>query len=120
MRDAAAGPLKISIEHPDGVAVVRVEGEVDLDNAENLAAALRTAGADGRRGVVADLLGVPFMDSSGLKALLVASADLGGRLRLALSPGSPVLRLLELVEVSDRFDIHNSPDEAVSSLESSR
>ena len=119
MRDAAAGPLKISIERPNGIAVVRVEGEVDLDNADNLSAALLTAGAEGDHGVVADLLGVPFMDSSGLKALLVASADLGDRLRLALSPGSPVLRLLDLVEVSDRFDIHGSPDEAISSLEGS-
>ena len=118
MRDASAGELKISIERPDGVAVVRVEGEVDLDNAESLSAALRTAATDGDQGVVADLLGVPFMDSSGLKALLMASADLGGRLRLALSPGSPVMRLLELVEVSDRFEIHGSPAEAISSLQS--
>ena len=53
------------------------------------------------------------MDSSGLKALLVGSADLGDRLGLVLSPGAPVARLLELAEVRDRFVIHDTLDEAL-------
>jgi anti-anti-sigma factor len=108
MRDAAVGALRISVEPGEAVVVVRVEGDVDLDNADKLSAALRTAADSWEGGVVLDLLGVPFMDSSGLKALLVASAALGDRLSLTMSPGAPVARLLELAEVRDRFSIRTA------------
>ncbi len=88
MRDAPAGgcgPRSSGIEQ---AIVVRAEGEVDLDNAEQLAAALRTARRARRGRVVLDLLGVPFMDSSGLQVLLVASAELGERLSLVAEPAA--------------------------------
>ncbi len=113
MRDAEVGTLRISVERLEPVTVVRAEGEVDLDNAERLTAALRTAAADQGDRIALDLLGVPFMDSSGLKALLVAAADLGDRLCLVLSPGAPVARLLELAELRDRFAIYDSVEAAL-------
>ena len=112
-RDAFAGRLDISVMREDGAIVIRGEGEVDLENAEQLASTLRSAAAEPGDPVVLDLLGVPFMDSSGLKVLLVASADLGDRLVLAISPGSPVMTLLDLAEVRDRFVIHGTPQEAI-------
>jgi anti-anti-sigma factor len=112
-RDAFAGRLDISVSREDGAVVVRGEGEVDLDTAEQLASALRGAVTDTDGLVVLDLLGVPFMDSSGLKVLLVAAAELGERLVLAISPGSPVMTLLELAEVRDRFTVCGTPQEAM-------
>ena len=112
-RDAFAGRLDISVLRENGATVVRGEGEVDLDTADQLATALRGAVDESGGLVVLDLLGVPFMDSSGLKVLLVASADLGDRLALAISPGSPVMTLLEIAEVRDRFAIHGTPLEAI-------
>jgi anti-anti-sigma factor len=112
-RDAFAGRLDISVSREDGAMVVRGEGEVDLDTAEQLASALRGAVTDADGLVVLDLLGVPFMDSSGLKVLLVAAAELGERLVLAISPGSPVMTLLELAEVRDRFTVCGTPQEAM-------
>jgi anti-sigma B factor antagonist len=97
--------LKMTLDPGDGVVVVSAAGEVDLGNAEQLAAALRAASA-GSDAIVLDLLEVPFMDSSGLKVLLVASEELGERLALALDPDSPVARLLEVTEVRDRFEVH--------------
>ncbi len=111
MRDASAGTLRISIERLDRAIVVRAEGEVDLEHADTLSAALRAAGSDDR--VVLDLLGVPFMDSSGLRALLIGSATLGHRLCLVISPGAPVGRLLDLADVRDRFRIHGSVEAAL-------
>jgi anti-anti-sigma factor len=112
MRDASVGALDITLERDGDAAIVRAEGEVDLDTAEKLAAALRDARAESDS-VVLDLLGVPFMDSSGLKTLLVNSAELGDGLSLVLSPGAPIARLLELAEVRDRFQIHETVDQAV-------
>ena len=81
------GSLELTVERRDGVTVVRAEGEIDLDNADQLGATLRGAASDSTEGVVLDLVGVPFMDSSGLKALLLASGALGARLSLAAGPG---------------------------------
>ena len=106
MRDAPAGGLRISVDRRGDTILVRAEGEIDLENAGKLATALRGAGPDDR--VVLDLLGVPFMDSSGLRSLLIASAEFGERLGLVISPGAPVGRLLELAEVRDRFAIHET------------
>jgi anti-anti-sigma factor len=113
MREASGGRLEITIEgRDDGVVVLRAAGEVDLESAGQLAAALRDAGASGDR-VVADLIGVPFMDSSGLKVLLLASEQLDHGLALVLSPGSPVAHLLEITGVRDRFSSHATLDEAL-------
>jgi anti-anti-sigma factor len=119
MRDAAAKGLNVSIEHVEGVALVRAEGEVDLETADPLLAALRAASGMSDR-IVCDLLGVPFMDSSGLKALLMYLAEHDGRLALVLSPGAPVARLLELADVRERFVIHATPDEAVAAAREDR
>jgi anti-anti-sigma factor len=116
VRDASAGRLEITVESSDGAAVVRAAGEVDLDTAERLAEALRGAGEHGG-GVVADLVGVPFMDSSGLKVLLLASDELGDRLALVLSPGSPIAHLLDLADVRDRFQIHATAADAIHARE---
>lgn len=112
MRDAAVGKLQVTSERAGAAIVVRAEGEVDLDNSDRLASALRPGPGDGEARVILDLVGVPFMDSSGLKTLLFASADLGDRLSLVLSPGAPVERLLELAEVRDRFEVHTSVEDA--------
>ena len=91
--------------------MVRADGEVDLESAEALAAALRAAD-DGSDPVVVDLTGVPFMDSSGLRALLVASTGLGDRLAIVMSPGSPVAHLLQIAAVADRFRVYRTVEEA--------
>ena len=119
MRDASEG-LQISVERrtvdAGEVAIVRAQGEVDLGNADELAGALQADPCDGCDGVVLDLLGVPFMDSSGLRAVLVAADGLESGLVVVLSPGSPVLRLFELAEVTDRLPAYATEDEAIDAL----
>jgi anti-anti-sigma factor len=111
--DAPSRRLEIAVSQENGAVVVRTRGEVDLDNAEQLATALRSAASGPGDPVVLDLLGVPFMDSSGLKALLVTSGELGERFALAVSPGSPVMTLLELAEVRDRLAVHDTAAAAI-------
>ena len=116
MRDAPAEGLRVSTEMRDRIAVVHAEGEVDLETSDVLASALRAQLAAGVDGVVLDLLGVPFMDSSGLKQLLTASNELRDRLVVLLSPGSPVRHLLELAEIADRIAVRENEDDAVAVL----
>jgi anti-anti-sigma factor len=63
--------------------------------------------AAGLRGVVIDLAGATFLDSSMLKELLRAAADLGRyetQLVLAAVP-PPVQRLFELTRTSELFTV---------------
>ena len=111
-RDAHVGRLDVEIERDGGAFVVRAQGEVDLNNAEQLATGLRSAhGSD--EPVILDLIGVPFMDSSGLRVLLLACEELGDRLALVMSPGSPIASLLDLAGVGDRFSMHPTPAAAI-------
>jgi anti-anti-sigma factor len=103
--DARVGRLEISARDERGATVLRVEGEIDLASAEQFASGLRAASqAEGP--VVIDLIAVPFMDSSGLKSLLAASSELGDGVVLAMSPGSPIVSLLDIAGVSDRFAVY--------------
>ena len=119
MRDASES-LQVSVErrtvNAGEVAIVRAQGEVDLGNADELASVLQADTCDGCDGVVLDLLGVPFMDSSGLRAVLVAADRLASGLVVVLSPGSPVRRLFELAEVTDRLPAYATEDEAIDAL----
>jgi anti-anti-sigma factor len=94
------------------VAFIRVAGEVDLANADELEAALFSEPCSGSDGIVLNLAEVPFMDSSGLRVLLVAARDSGARVALVLGEGSPVERLLDYAGMSDTMPIRATEDEA--------
>lgn len=55
---------------PDGVAVLTLDGRLNMTAAANLRAAVETLTDAGNPRVVVDLSSVSFMDSSGLGALI--------------------------------------------------
>ena len=91
--------MEISAERRDGgVTVVRPEGRLDLLSAAELKRLLVEEVGAGQNRLVVDLMGVTFIDSSGLGALiggLKAARTAGGNLRLARA-GEQALTILEL------------------------
>ena len=83
--------------------VVKVQGEVDAATAPQMASALETQLATGRR-VVADLEDVDFMDLHGLAVLLRASRQDGRRFWVA-RPSPCVRRLVQLVHAENELRI---------------
>lgn len=78
---------------------VRLEGEFDLANAPEVAAAIADLSGDGSADV--DLSGVTFMDTSGLHALVQGARSLGEDTPVVLvDPPSRVVRLMEIVGVA--------------------
>lgn len=62
------GPFSVTIEHKDGMVLLRPSGELDVTTASQLERAL--AGVVGKHwAVVVDLSGVPFADCAGLRPL---------------------------------------------------
>lgn len=74
---------------------LRLEGEIDLAAADELARALRTSVESGVTSV--DVSGVTFLDSTGLRVLLSAGDALDGQGPLVLlRPSRSVRRLLDI------------------------
>ena len=95
------------------VAVVALEGELDLAGAATLEQELARLESEPPEAVVLDLRAVEFMDSSGLRVIAVASrrAEDGGR-RLALVPGSEqVMRVFDITRMRERLDFVAAPEE---------
>jgi anti-anti-sigma factor len=96
--------LAIEVTSADGRSKVSVAGELDAASAGELEAAL-TAEVSASTAVELDLGGVGFIDSSGLRALLVAQQaadDAGGSLVLVATTPA-VDRLLELTGLNETF-----------------
>ncbi|MFI1532885.1 STAS domain-containing protein [Streptomyces anandii] len=115
--EGAAVPERLLITRTtadDGTCVVTLTGEVDLDGSARLREALLSC-PETAPGLVVDLGGLTFMDSSGINALITAhqSEEAGGpRLRLA-APRQAVLRVLQLVGVDTLIPCYPTLEEAL-------
>lgn len=96
--------------------VVRVVGEIDCSNAVPLLAALGEALAPSDDVLVLDLVGCEYLDSAGIREILVLRRDLQERrqsLALVLDPDGPVHRVLGLVGALDHVPWHRDVDGAL-------
>ena len=102
-------------EDAKGWTVLAVEGEIDIATASALDEAIEQAVSDGKRNIAVDLEAVSFMDSTGLRTLIVAHRRLEDESgRLVVIPGSgPIRRLLEVAGVVDTLDVVTGRDSLV-------
>jgi anti-sigma B factor antagonist len=92
----------------DGI-VLSLHGELDLTSAPIFERELRAAESASPVRLVVDLSGLEFMDSTGLRALLLARERAGGnghRLTLRRGPRQ-VQRVLELTKTVDAFEFED-------------
>ena len=75
--------FEVTVSSDDGVRVVAVSGELDIDTMVEFSAAL-TAGAGPGATTVVDLRGLTFIDSSGVSG---AAGRRAARARRRLAPG---------------------------------
>jgi anti-sigma B factor antagonist len=97
-----------------GVAIVRPTGELDLSGATVLEAELdRLAEDPDLASVVLDMRGLQFMDSSGLRLVVVADmrAREAGRRFALVRGGETVHRVFEITRMSDRLDFVDDPED---------
>jgi anti-sigma B factor antagonist len=85
-------------ELSNGWISLAVEGEVDLATVEELQAAIDAVLADSGDDLVVDLTSSTFMDSTGLKALVMSHRkfDDAGRAFAIAVDGGPISRLIDL------------------------
>ncbi len=103
---APAGPFTVrSLPAPDGIALIELAGGLDIAATSSLRTLVEAAA--GGRGVVLDLSRATFVDSSMLKELLRASAELARYETCLVLAGAPpvVRRLLELTRTTELFTL---------------
>jgi anti-sigma B factor antagonist len=105
---------------PEEVHVVHVRGEVDMSHEEELRGELRTAVAAGSKGIVVDLTECEFIDSSGVRALLLsreAQHSEEGSERLAVAASSEqILRILAVMGLDRVIPIRPTVEEAAAEI----
>jgi anti-anti-sigma factor len=108
-------PFRLRREDVGDVAVVVVEGDVDIVSASALQQELDAIAP--ATSVVIDLCDTRFMDSTGLRVLFAARQDLAGRVHVACVPGGPVARLFEVVQgTSDVLRVFATRGEALAAF----
>ena len=105
--------FKISIEDREGISVVRVSGEIDLATHEELSGQIHTAAAEGKP-VVIDLSACGFIDSSGIRALLLGEREAE---TIAVAGASEqVRRVFEMTGIAQALALHETVEQALDAL----
>lgn len=100
-------------ELSNGWQCIAVSGEIDLATVPELETAIDSVFSSNSHPLVVDLTESSFMDSTGLKTLVMANRkfDEDGRLFAIAVSGGPVSRLIDLSGVETSIRIVESTDE---------
>ncbi|PZG41741.1 anti-sigma factor antagonist [Spongiactinospora gelatinilytica] len=115
--DVPRGPLALAHAHLPAVTLIAVAGELDFATAGELESYIERARRDRGRGehLVFDLSEVPFIDSAGLRVLLLCASETrryGGEVRLAALRHAPS-RLLAVTGVHAHVWVHDTVQDAI-------
>jgi stage II sporulation protein AA (anti-sigma F factor antagonist) len=107
---------------PEGVFVVRVRGELDISHEEDLRVALERGVSENQGGIVVDLTECEFIDSSGVRALLMgreAQREGGaGEAALAIASGNAqIIRILSVMGIDEAIPVRPTVQAAIAELQ---
>jgi anti-sigma B factor antagonist len=97
----------------DETQLVQIYGDVDLKTARSFRAALDEAAQDGKRRLIVDMSEVPFMDSSGLAALIGAQKAFKEQTRLVVVCPDNLRRIFEVTRLDSIVSVVSSLPEAL-------
>jgi anti-sigma B factor antagonist len=97
----------------DETQLIAIHGDVDLKTARSFRDALDEAAQDGKQRLIVDMSDVPFMDSSGLAALIRAQKAFGEQTRLIVICPDNLRRLFEVTRLDALVCIVGSLPEAL-------
>jgi anti-anti-sigma factor len=108
--------MAYTLEHDpiDAGHLITITGELDIATTPELSTVMLMASRSPGSLVVLDLAGVEFIDSSALGTLLKVGGEIesaGKRLRIVCADG-PVRKLLEMTNLTNRFQLCPTRDDA--------
>jgi anti-anti-sigma factor len=111
--------VQLEIDDQGDVVIASVSGELDLAGAPSTGDAIGGAVPTSARALVVDFTGLEFIDSSGIAMLFNLARRLGSRrqeLHVVAVGGTPVARVLEIVEFDRAAPVHETRDAALAKL----
>jgi len=109
----------IAIEQQGDVVVARVAGEIDLATASGVGAELSSAVPNKALGLVIDLTGTTYLDSSGVSLLFDLAERLRMRqqaIRLAVPEEAPLRRVLQIVDAGGAVPVLPTVEDATAEI----
>ena len=110
---------QLQLDEEGGITIATVDGEIDLSNAAELEMAISHAVGNEALGLVVDLVGVDYLDSSGVTLLFNLARRLSRRQQefVVVVPGEAHVReILSLSGATEALALHESVAEALSEL----
>src|SRR5689334_7595366 len=105
--------IATALAYQDGVAVLRVDGDIDLATVPTLEAAIEEALTSKPTGLVVDLTDVGFLASAGLQALVATHNTVSESAHFAVVANSAATsRPIQLTGLDQIFDLFPTLDEA--------
>jgi anti-sigma B factor antagonist len=99
----------LAVEKVGETCLVRLGGELDLYNAQDIRRAFTDACADSPQRIVVDLGEVEFIDSTALGVLIEARSKMtNGRAFLLAAPGLETRRALKISGLDRHFTVHDT------------
>jgi anti-sigma B factor antagonist len=109
--------ITTSVEYRQGVVVLGVSGEIDVNTAPILNTAICEALAGRPSALVLDLSRVRFLSAAGLRVLAQTADQIGGSTHLALvSSGGVVNTVIRLIGLDATFSLYKTVDDALASV----
>ena len=108
--------VELEIEQRGEIVVARVSGELDIAGAPGTGDRIADAVPTSARALVVDMTPLEFIDSSGVAMLFGLARRLSSRrqeLRVVAPAGTPVKRVLEIVEFDRAAPIHEELEPAL-------
>jgi anti-sigma B factor antagonist len=97
----------------DETQLLAVYGDVDLKSARGLRDALDEAAQDAKPRLIIDMSEVPFMDSSGLAALIGAQKAVRARTKMIVVCPENIRRIFEVTRLDSVVDVVDTLPEAL-------
>jgi anti-anti-sigma factor len=110
---------QVSAERHGELVIATIEGEIDPSNARNLGRELTTRVPNDAMGVVLDLTGVEYLDSSGVQMVFELAERLDARqqrLAVVVPADAPAWRVLHIVSLDATAPLVGTREDAVEQL----
>lgn len=104
--------VEVELERRNGALLVRLTGEIDLSNVDELQQRLNNSLAPDQN-VVLDLTGIEYIDSQGLRLLLqlyARQAGGGSKLRLVAPLGGFAREVLKMTSIDEEIEVIDRAD----------
>lgn len=111
--------LSFTVHENGDITIVAIKGELDLATSSQLEVELTVLLNEGHKRLVVDLGEVPFIDSTGIKALLTAHQRVEGEkgdFRLA-APQPTVVKVIRLTALDQLLHLDDTVQDAIEALD---